>query len=224
MAEGLGRERWAHLVHASGAGGKALDWLGDRFGTLKDDALSAYQGIADAFAAGDLALAVKDDQQRQLAQREARRQHERENAAELHNATLAQIGRQNMDRHQALDAEYAQRMADNEADLAAARQEWQAALAEARGKREAAEADAGLEGPGSPDDLLARARNALAGVGDQLADQAEKVGAKGTFNAAALAGLQGGDAADRTAEAAEQTAENTRRLVQAAQNGGLTFD
>ncbi len=321
----------AYLVHASGAGGKALDWLGDRFGSLKDDALSAYQGIADAFAAGDLALAVKvlwltlkmewargvnflekawlnfrnffirigydawdgllatvqvvwnalevgwiettsffsklwsrftgffartwenikagaqkawnwikslfddsidlqsenrlveqrkdaaiarieDDQQRQLAQREARRQRERENAAESHNATLAQIGQQNMDRHADLDAEYAQRMADNEADLAAARQEWQAALAEARGRREAAEADGGPEGPGSSDDLLARARNALAGVGDQLADQAAKIGAKGTFNAAALAGLQAGDATAKTNELLGQIERNTHPI------------
>ena len=49
----------AYLVYATGAGGKALTWLGEKFGVLKDDALTAYQGIADALAAGDIGLAVK---------------------------------------------------------------------------------------------------------------------------------------------------------------------
>jgi len=49
----------AYLVYATGAGGKALTWLGEKFGVLKDDALTAYQGIADAMAAGDIYLAVK---------------------------------------------------------------------------------------------------------------------------------------------------------------------
>ncbi|MBI5724852.1 MAG: phage tail tape measure protein [Planctomycetes bacterium] len=48
-----------YLLYTSGAGGKALGWLGERFGELKDDALAAYQGIADALAAGDIGLAAK---------------------------------------------------------------------------------------------------------------------------------------------------------------------
>ncbi|MDY7011618.1 MAG: glycosyltransferase family 39 protein, partial [Planctomycetota bacterium] len=50
---------WAYLIYASGAGGKALTWLGEKFGVLKDDVLTAYRGIADALAAGDISLAVK---------------------------------------------------------------------------------------------------------------------------------------------------------------------
>jgi len=48
-----------YLLYASGLGGKALAWLGERFETLKNDALAAWQGIGDALAAGDLALAAK---------------------------------------------------------------------------------------------------------------------------------------------------------------------
>jgi len=48
-----------YLLYATGAGGKALDWLGRKFGVLKADALTAYQGIADALAAGDIGLAAK---------------------------------------------------------------------------------------------------------------------------------------------------------------------
>lgn len=49
----------AYIVYASGAGAQALSWLGTRFGQLKQDAQSAYQGIGDALAAGDIALAAR---------------------------------------------------------------------------------------------------------------------------------------------------------------------
>jgi len=49
----------AYLLTSTQVGGKALDWLGGKFATLKEDALAAYQGIGDALAAGDLALAAK---------------------------------------------------------------------------------------------------------------------------------------------------------------------
>ena len=48
-----------YLIYASGAGAKALEWLGSRFSILKNDAIDAYQGIADALAAGDIALAAR---------------------------------------------------------------------------------------------------------------------------------------------------------------------
>ena len=48
-----------YLLYATGIGGKALTWLGERFQVLKSDALAAWQGIGDALAAGDLALAAK---------------------------------------------------------------------------------------------------------------------------------------------------------------------
>ena len=55
-------------------------------------------------------------------------------------------------------------------------------------------------------------------------DEAEaKTDVKGTFNAFALAGLGSDSLAERTARASEQVAQNTRRLVQEAQNGGLVF-
>ena len=49
----------AYIIYATGAGGDALAWLGDQFGVLKDTALAAWQGIGDAMAAGDLALAAR---------------------------------------------------------------------------------------------------------------------------------------------------------------------
>ena len=49
----------AYILYATGAAAKALGWLGDRFADLKADATEAYQGIADALAAGDIGLAAK---------------------------------------------------------------------------------------------------------------------------------------------------------------------
>ena len=334
-----------YLIYATDAGGKALAWLGGRFNVLKEDALTAYQGIADALAAGDIGLAVKilwltikmewtrginflekvwlnfrgffiqigydawhgllavaeivwhalevgwiettaffakawqnfvgffartwerikagakkawnwikslfddsvdleaennlveeqkqaainridDEQKRRVAQREAQREAERRRAAAVHEATLAEIGRENMEKHRELDAEYASRMADNEADLAKARKEWREAVDAAKKKREAKEADEGPGGLEGPDDIINKARDALAGLGDigeLVQAEAAKIGVKGTFNAAAVRGLAAGDAADRTAKATEETAKHTKKLVQAATTGGLTF-
>lgn len=41
------------------AGQKSLEWLGGKFGELKDSATTAFKGIGDALAAGDVALAGK---------------------------------------------------------------------------------------------------------------------------------------------------------------------
>jgi hypothetical protein len=49
----------AYLLYATGAGAQAMQWLGDRFNDLKDTALGAWQGIGDALATGDIALAGK---------------------------------------------------------------------------------------------------------------------------------------------------------------------
>lgn len=47
------------LLWTSGAGGKALKWLGNQFDVLRQDALTAWQGISDALAAGDIGLAAR---------------------------------------------------------------------------------------------------------------------------------------------------------------------
>jgi len=48
-----------YLLYASGVGGKALTWLSSMFMNLKSTALAAFQGISNALAAGDMALAAK---------------------------------------------------------------------------------------------------------------------------------------------------------------------
>jgi hypothetical protein len=329
----------AVLLHVTGAGSKALGWLGDRFKVLKEDALASFGGIADALAAGDIALAARilwltlkmewtrgvnflekawlnfrnffirigydawhgllatveivwhalevgwiettaffarlwanfagffarswqeikagaqkawnwikslfddtidlkaentlveeqkqaaisridDDQARQVAEREAQRGDERRRTAAQHEAALAGIGQANLDKRRELEEAYAGRMAGNEADLAKARREWREAIDAARSKRAAKEAG------GDASDPAAKVRDAISGlgdIGDIVRGEAGRIGVRGTFNAAAIRGLVAGNAADRTASATEETARNTKKLVQSAQSGGLAF-
>ena len=48
-----------YLITSTKAGAKALDWLGGKFTKLKNWASEMWTGIADALAAGDLALAAR---------------------------------------------------------------------------------------------------------------------------------------------------------------------
>jgi len=322
-----------YLVYATGIGGKALTWLGEKFNVLKEDALTAYQGIADALAAGDISLAARilwltlkmewtrginflekvwlnfrnffirigydawhgllatveivwhalevgwietvaflskawtkftsffartwenmkawarkawtwikglfDDstaesraatyveidhqrdaaiakidnaQQQDLARREADRQRKREEAARLHAATLAELGRENLRKHSELDAEYERRMAENEADLNAARKNWKQAIEQARKKRQAKKAETGPGGLGGADDIIDRANQSLSGLGDLLSGQAAKIGSQGTFLAANVLGLQAGGTTDRMANGIDKIERNTRPL------------
>jgi len=330
----------AYLLTSTQAGGKALDWLGGKFAVLKADALDAWQGIGDAMAAGDLALAAKilwltlkmewkrgvqalldvwlgfkhgflklvygtwygalalgeliwhgleigwiettsflsktwsrfvgffqrtwhemsaaaqkawtwikslfddsvnveaeygridkakadaiakidDNQARAVAQREQQRQQKREAEEKRHQARLLDIGKAHQAKRDAMADEYRDRMKGAEEELAAARDEWKQALADARGKREAKEgADAGPGKLQGPEDLLSRIQAAAGGLGDQL-----KRSVRGTFNAAAgLSGFGAGSAMERTAVASEQTAKNTRDVKRLLEDHEATFE
>jgi len=324
-----------YILYATGAGAKALGWLADKFGKLRDDAVEAYGGIANALAAGDIGLAAKilwltlkmewrrgvkylkgiwcevekfalnvfygmqaawetavhgivvaliegtaamkqawasfegfrkkavtqagnwiakqwtklkslfddsidvdaavkylDDMteteiddidretKRSKADIERNRATSREMAKTQHEEDLAEIGKKSL----GLEDEYARKLKDSEAAIAKARAEWKAALNKAREKNKPkAETD---EGPGKmekPQELLDKVKESLAGLGDTLDRAAEKITVRGTFNAAAIRSLEAGTAADRTAKATEETAKNTKRIVKAAEEGGLVF-
>ena len=315
----------AYLLYASGAGAKALEWLGRKFAILKADALDAYQGIADALAAGDIALAarilwltlkmewtrgtnflekiwlnfrnvfvrlaydafdgalaaavtvwhalevgwietttflskvwngfssffarmweqmkavatkaalwimklfddsinleaaysivdeeknkaldkINQDQKTQQDEIEHRRQSRRDDAATMRDAMMDQIGKQNADRHKALDDEYAVRMQQNADDLDAARKAWRDSLNEARQKR------IDKDTPGRirrPDDIKAPNLSGLGGLFDAAA---AKLTAAGGFSGFSRFGAEG-NAADRTANATEQIAKTTREML-----------
>ncbi|GIX04629.1 MAG: hypothetical protein KatS3mg114_0498 [Planctomycetaceae bacterium] len=325
----------AYLLYVSGTGSQALEWLADTFQSLKQDALAAWQGIGDALAAGDLALAAKilwltlkmewqkgiaflqqhwiafkefflslasdafygavsflidawaglqvawvetttfladawtvftssltkgwntaqnfiskgvlrlmklfdseldveaasrildEDFQRQNTETDRRAQRligdrDRQRQAQRTQIETERQGAQGEISRQA-EAERLTRQQQNAAELEAtgdalakAREEWEAALAEAAQKRSEVEANA--------PERTRRAQDELAGMDDLLSQVAEeRVSTKGTFNAAAVRGFGGGSVADRTAKATEETAKNTKRLLEQSQHGKLVF-
>jgi len=146
----------------------------------------------------------------------------RQMAKTQHERDLAEIGKKSL----SLEDEYAQKLKDSEAAIAKARAEWKAALAEAQAKNKP-KAETADEGPGAmekPADMIEKVKASVAGLGDTLAKAAEKMTVAGTFNATALAGMEGGTAADRTAKAAEETARNTRPLRDLDEDNALVFD
>jgi DNA repair exonuclease SbcCD ATPase subunit len=190
------------------------------------------QGLFDSSLDVDAAKKAVDQQlesrlseldqgaQRDLAAREAKRQREREQSAELNEATLAEIGRQFEEAQQGLKSGTDEQVAETQRQLDEARRKLDEAIAEAKRKREEAEAEAGAPRR-TPADLAAELEDRLASLGDTLG---RGVDVRGTFSAAAVQGLAGApDTAERTAKATEQTARNTKRLVDAALTGGLTF-
>ena len=327
-----------YLIYASGAGGKALSWLGEKFNKLAADAKKAFGGIADALAAGDIGLAaqilwntlklwwlkgteglrriwidfkagfvkvfaeafygglkvarkvwewleigwtettaffakawygfvgffqktweqikagakkawnwikslfdesidleaenklveaekqkaisgIEDETTRQKAEREAQRQADRQRMEAEASHFYRQQDQKKEQLQQAADEVAGQEqdaLSKRIADLKRQRDE---AIQEARKKREAKETGepGQLEGP---DELLDK----LKGLGDTIGRQVQKAGVSGAFNVSSLLGLQAGDAADRTATATEETAKNTKRLVQQGRTAaGLTF-
>jgi len=76
-------------------------------------------------------------------------------------------------------------------------------------------------GPGDGEDLLAGLRAQLAGAGDLLAGHARRIGARGTFLAANVQGLQAGSAVDRMADGIDRIERNTRPL---RDSQGLSFE
>ncbi len=326
----------AYLLYASGVGSEALQWLMDSFQALKDDALAAWQGIGDALAAGDLALAAKilwltlkmewqkgvaflqehwiafkefflsiatdafygvvgllidawaglqvawietttfmadawtvftssltkgwntaqnfiskgvlrlmklfdsnldvdaaskildedfqkknsetdRNAQRMIGERDRRRQDQRTLIEADRQGAQAEVGRM-------AEADRLARQQQNEADMQSsedalqqARKEWEDAIAEADRKRQEVEAS------GDPA-RIKKAKTSLEGMDDLLSQVGqEKVSVKGTFNALGARGLASEGPAERTAKASEETAKNTKRLLQEAQHGGLTF-
>jgi TP901 family phage tail tape measure protein len=190
------------------------------------------QGLFDSSLDVDAAKKLVDDQlesrlseldaegQRQLDEREQRRQRQRDQSAELNEGTLAEIGRQFEEAQRNLQNATDENLQETQRQLDEARAKLDEALERARQQR-----TDGEDEPGSPrrtpQDLLDDFQERIAGLGQTIA---RGVTVRGTFNASAAQGLLGSaDAQERTADASEQTARNTKRLVDAARTGGLTF-
>jgi len=306
----------AYLLHVSGAGAKALGWLGERFSSLKEDALAAFGGIKDALVAGDLGLAAKilwltlkvewekgirplkiawhkftfgleaafeivtnalvklwlgltyklqeywarfsgwlkkthstvtdwiakrildvqgmfdkgfdvdlakrmvdeaGEAERRRIDRE--RQQRVQSLEDEHSAAQKLLADEHQRRLANISEEHDERVAAAEEVLAKTREEWKAAIAAARKKREAREAGE-PPAPGEPQSDPAKIREMLENVGTTIE---RGLSVRGTFSAVAAWGLGTGNAMDRTARASEETARNTRKLTDQAAQGQLIF-
>jgi len=194
--------------------------------------LLEIQGLFDSSLDVEAAKQVIDDQlesrlnqleseaERLLGERERKRQRDREDAAELHEGTLAEIGRQFEEAQEKLKQATDENLQETQRELEAARKKLDEAIEKARHQRD--EEEESPEGPRrTPGDLLEEFESRIASLGLTIA---RGVTVRGTFNPAGVQGLlSSGDMQERTAKATEQTAQNTKRLVDATRNGGIVF-
>lgn len=184
--------------------------------------LHRLRGAFDETYDVEAAIAISQSSQRADLQRiEGDKQSDLAASEQQRQQQLAAIGQEFEDTAKALDqaaaeaTERQRRAAQTEmdaavADLEQARREYQAALDEAAQKRAASDAAGAEGGPGSMESLL----DQIQGLGASLSTAAERtISARGTFNAAAIQGLQASNLDERIAEASETTAANTSRLV-----------
>lgn len=203
------------------AWGSAVTWTENRLHDLMgllDETYDADQAKAmanDALASRN--AEIDEKRNAALSTREAERQQQRDASRRTHEDTLAVIGQQYEQASAQLASENEQRRQQTQADLDQARQEWEEALAQAAEKRTESESTTNASPPTSGGgSLLDGIQSRLAGLGDALNQTAAKLEVRGTFNAAVAQQLLsggGGDYEQRIADASEQTASNTKRLV-----------
>jgi hypothetical protein len=202
----------------------AINWTSKR--------LLELQGLFDSSLDVDAAKQMADDdlaatnaqidQQKQaaLAQREQQRTDERKMAEDMHNDEMTRIGKESQEKEQALDDEYDQKMKAAQDELDKTKKEWQDAIAKAKEERKAKEAQGPdrLDAPPAMPDYLD-------GLGPTIEQAKQKtIGVAGTFNALEARGLGAGGVADRIAKASEETAKNTKKLVQQGLQDDQEFD
>lgn len=147
-----------------------------------------------------------------IGQRDRERQQRREQIeADRADAEMA-LGEMQREQEKQRQAQFAGELASTEQELADARREWELAIGEAAEKRAAIE-------PGRLEEI----QNDLSLSNLALGDEQRKVEAKGTFNALAVRGIGADSLAERTANAAEEIAENTQDLLDRAKQGRLVF-
>ncbi len=200
-------------------------WLADRWlelmgqfdSTLDVDAakkLNQQQGQANQ-------QAIDQNRNAELNQIEQQRSGTRDAESKQHDAELARVGQAYDDAIAAARAEGDAKTQATQDELAKAKAEWQAALDEAKKKRmdkEAADAGPGkLEGP-------AKLKSKLSNIGYQLEQTQKNIGVRGTFSAPEARRFGAGGAADRLTKASEDTAKNTKKILEQLRDGGAEFD
>ena len=205
----------------------AWHWVGKQLTHAWNWIKSLFDDSFDADAANQAAdqayAATKANLDKEMSDRkkaiEDQRASERGAEQKDFEDKLRNIATETADRRNALQKEHDAKIKAAEAGVDAAKKEFDQVRKTARDARKAKEAKD--SGPGSlqgPDVLLKRIGDAAAGLGDQI-----KTTVTGTFNASALFGMGASSAADRTAKATEQTAKNTKKLLDTVDLAGSAF-
>lgn len=193
------------------AWGTAINWTSKRMLELMglfDETLdvdAAKKLVDDDLAQANAQIEARKNQE--LASREKQRQAERKQETAQHEAEMIRINDDAVAKERALKDDHAKRLKEAEDDLAKAKKELADAVGEAKQKRQDTKVPQRTERPkGLPDDF--------GGIAPQL-EQARQatIGVAGTFNAFEVRGMAAGGVSDRIARASEETARNTKRML-----------
>lgn len=188
--------------------------MDDSFDVNKAKQLNAQQSQANQ-------TQIEQERQGNLDKIESDRAARRQMESKQHESELGKIGQEYDDAVSQAAKDNAAKMKAAQEDIDKAKGEWQAALAEAKKKREEKDAGKGLgkpEGPAGP-------KGKLANLGDLLNQASQRtVGVRGTFSAMEVRGLQAGGVSDRLAKASESTAKNTKAILEELRDGGAEFE
>jgi hypothetical protein len=190
------------------------NWLENRW----HDLFALFDDTYDAAAAKDMANRLSQQSQQKIEQerqaglnrQEQNRAAQRQQESQQSDAALAKIGGDYQQAVAEVTAANAAKIKAAQDAVDQARAEWQKAIDEARAKRLAANAKRDSNSTDHPPDV----NEQFTGLADVLAEaQKRTIGVAGTFNAAQAPGMGAGGVADRIAKAAEQTAINTKKLL-----------
>ncbi|MGE0606566.1 MAG: phage tail tape measure protein [Pirellulales bacterium] len=156
-----------------------------------------------------------DERNKRIFDREEARKRQHRQIDQQKRGTLDVLDQDRQRAHVDRKARFDADLKASEDALVQAKRERDAALMEAADKRKAAE-----EGK-TP---LGSSKRDFSGLDTELEQLGkDKLSVHGTFSAFAVRGLGGGDAADRTAKATEDTAKQTKKIVQLQQQNMLVF-
>ncbi|MBN2559921.1 MAG: phage tail tape measure protein [Phycisphaerae bacterium] len=199
---------WHQRTSESLANVLAKTWMRFRKNVLGDESIDL--NFTDTYldnASADAKAQIDARRDQALLAAEQQRRRQRAAAGQMHQFDTNQR-----------EQRYQQQMAALEQQLADARANWRSAVQDVQTNN----SGAGGERPGGGlSDIADKVREAMAAVDTTLARQSVQV--TGTFGGFAVGGLGSGSAMDRTAAASEETARNTRRLVDEAKVGGARF-
>ncbi len=160
---------------------------------------------------------VQESQDSSLWAREQSRRKRLQEIEAGRAGALDELGQMRDQEHSSRQQQYEADMQASEAALQQARDEWQAAVTAAARNRKQMEEDPSAPGRG-------RLPDQFAGLDQLLGEVSQKTASiQGTFSAAGVRGLGHSGPEERTARATEQTAKNTKKLLEESRQGMLTF-